>query len=331
MSLLSRPGILKPAGIAAICVAAGCLPLGAQGWLVLPFANQSGESSLDWLGNGFAISVEELLRGAGQHTIANQVARGITADWDVPAGRALSLASALKAADQAGADRVVTGVFRLHEGELRVEAQVLDPEAPALRGRVEESARLGDLLDLYRGLARSILRAGEDGLPSQKSVRDSSPTPPLSAYEQYVRALILPQAEQRLQALRLAARNFPNYALLQYRLAEELHEAGRDDEALSSLDRVREVRFSLSPEAQLLRAEILLERGESAPAAAAADAALDLRETYRGRLLRAEALITTGSVEQARTDLERARQLGAPTEDCDALLKRLPAPVPATP
>ncbi len=83
------------------------------------------------------------------------------------------------------------------------------------------------------------------------------------------------------------------------------------------------MRFTLSPEAHLLRAEILLTRGDAAAAAAASAAALDLRDTARARLLHAEAALASGALEEARADLERARRLGAPVQELDALTHRL--------
>jgi len=305
------------------CFVAGAGAARAEGWLVLPFANKSGEMSLDWLGEGFAISLEEQLRANGQITISYDGARDILSDWNIPSGKGVSLASALKAADHAGADRVVSGSFRLHEGELRVEAQVLDPTVPSSMGAVKENARLGYLLDLHRRLGRALLHVGQQGMTSLGAVRDSSEAPPLAAYEQYVRALIERQPGRRLEALRKAAFSFPNYPALEYRLAEALHDAGKEDEALAALEKVKTIRFTLSPEAHLLRADILLERGDAAGAVAAADAALELRDSARTRLLHAEASLATGALEEAKADLERARRMGAPVQDLDALSLRL--------
>jgi TolB-like protein/predicted negative regulator of RcsB-dependent stress response len=330
MMMRSQPIRSRLAAIAAAVTAAlGAPALSAsslaQGWLVLPFANHSGEASLDWLGEGFALSLDEQLRGAGQTTVPHAAARALLAEWRLPAGRGPTLASALKASDQIGAERVVTGRFRLHEGELKVEAEVIDPDEPGMRGEARLQARLGDLLDLQRRLARALIKAGEEGLATARAVRDNAPAPPLAAYEQYVRALLTPQTAQRLQALRQAARSFPSYALLHFRLAQELHDSGEEDEALASLQKIGEVRFLLSPEARLLEVEIRLQRGEAGSALAAADRALDLRETAQGRLLRAEALVAQGSPGEARAEIARARELGAPAEECEALERRLAA------
>jgi TolB-like protein/predicted negative regulator of RcsB-dependent stress response len=327
----SRRYFTVAAAAAALVVLA--FPSGslAQGWLVLPFANRSGEASLDWLGDGFALSLEEHLRGAGHATVPNEAARTLLAEWQVPAGRGATLASALRASDQVGAERVVIGRFRLHEGELRVEAEVIDPDEPGMRGEARLQGRLKDLLDLQRRLARALIKAGEEGLPAGRAVRDSAPSPPLAAYEQYVRALLTPQPAQRLQALRQAARSFPSYALLHYRLARELHDAGEEEEALAALRKIGEVRFPLSPEACLLEAEILLQRGEAGPALTAAERALDLRDSAQGRLLRAEALLARGTPEEARAEIARARALGAPAEECEALERRLAGPPPSSP
>ena len=326
-----RPSAARRLATAMGALLASVSALPAQGWLVLPFANRSGETSLDWLGDGFAISLEEILSASGQTILTHDKAREVVSQWRVPQRHSVTLASALKAADHTSAARVVIGSFVLRDGELRVQGKVLNAEEPAVLGEVEESARLGDLFELQRRLGRALLRAGQEGLSSSQSVRDSSPAPPLTAYEQYVRALIQARPEERLQALRQAAHSFPAYPVLHYRLAAELHEAGKDDDALQSLERLSEVRFALSPEARLLRAEILLERGDAAAAEVAATAALDLRDTYRARLLRAEALLARGQSEPARADLEKARQLGAPAEDADALSRRLPAAAPASP
>jgi TolB-like protein/predicted negative regulator of RcsB-dependent stress response len=303
----------------------------AQGWLVLPFANRSGEASLDWLGDGFALSLEEHLRGAGQATVSHEASRALLAEWRLPAGRGPTLATALKASDQVGAERVVTGRFRVHEGELRVEAEVIDPDEPGVRGEARLEGRLVNLFDLQRRLAKALIKAGEEGLPAERAVRDNAPSPPLAAYEQYVRALVAAQPAQRLQALRQAARSFPSYAILHYRLARELHDAGEEEEALATLRKIGDVRFSLSPEAVLLEAEILLQRGEADPALSAADRALDLRDSAQGRLLRAEALLARGSAEEARAEIARARALGAPAEECEALERRLAVAPRASP
>lgn len=322
--------LLAATAAAAAAFGAPALSSGAlaQGWLILPFTNQSGEASLDWLGDGFAVSLEEHLRGAGQTAVPHEAARALLAEWRLPAGRGPTLASALKASDQVGAERVVTGRFRLHEGEVRVQAEVIDPDEPGWRGEARVEGRLVDLLDLQRRLTKALIKVGEEGLTTARPVRDNSPAPPLAAYEQYVRALLLPQPAQRLQALRQAARSFPGYALLNYRLARELREAGEEEEALASLRKIGDVRFLLSPEARLLEAEILLERGEPGQALSAIERALELRDSAQGRLLRAEALLGRGVAAEARSEIARARELGAPAEDCEALERRLPASPP---
>ncbi|MEE9217450.1 MAG: hypothetical protein V3U98_00085 [Acidobacteriota bacterium] len=317
---------MAPACFLAIALAASAPGIArAEDWLVLPFANRSAEPALDWLGDGFSISIEEQLRAGGQDTVAYDDARSTLFEWRVPRGRATTLASALKAAERFGAVRVITGHFEVQDGEIQVQARVLDPLEPSVAGELNERAKLGNLLDLHARLGRALWNAAREGMPKFRPADKSPEPPPLAAYEQYVRARIENDPAERLTKLRLAGHSFPTYSLLQYRLAEALRDAGRPQEALRILEGLHATRFLLSADAQALEAALHLERGAAPEAEQAIRRSLDLRESASGRLLRAEILLALERPDEAREEIERSRKLGAPEEECEALARRVAA------
>ncbi len=320
----------RPHAALLICaLAAGLIvstrPVLATDWLVLPFANESDEPALDWLGEGIAISLEEHLRSGGQTTIPYDEIRELLSKWHVTRGRSVTLATALKAAEITGVSRVVTGSFRVAEGKLSVDGKVLDPLGPEVLGEVHEKTRLGNLFDLYTDLARAVWRSGRKKMPSFRQLNETVEAPPLAAYERYVRARLEAEPGERLDGLRKAAATFPTYALLQYRLAEALYDAGRQDEALNTLIRLHPARFLLTPEAYLLEGELHFRDENPVAAEQAVVAALEIQDSAQGRLLHAEILLTRGLEDQARRELEQSRQLGISEEEYEALFRRMTA------
>ena len=318
-----RPALLICALAAGLI--ASTRPVQAGDWLVLPFANQSDEPALDWLGEGFAISLEEHLRSGGQTTVSYDETRELLSNWNVSRGRSVTLATALKAAEITEVSRVVTGSFTVSDGKLSVEGKVLDPLGPEVLGEVHEEIRLGSLLDLHAGLARAVWRAGRKKMPSFRPLSQTVEAPPLAAYEQYVRARLEMEPGKRLTGLRKAAATFPTYALLQYRLAEALDEAGRQDEALDTLARLHPARFLLTPEAYLLEGELHFRDEDPVAAEQAVLTALEIQDSAQGRLLHAEILLTRGMEDQARSELERSRKLGVADEAYEELSRRMAA------
>ncbi|MCZ6779552.1 MAG: hypothetical protein O7F16_11395 [Acidobacteria bacterium] len=301
-------------------------PVQAGDWLVLPFANQSDEPALDWLGEGFAISLEEHLRSGGQAAVPYDETRELLSKWNVPRGQAVTLATALKAAEITGVSRVVTGSFTVAAGKLSVDTMVLDPLGPEVLGEVHEDIPLGNLFDLHAGLARAVWRAGRKKMPSFRPFDQTVEALPITAYERYIRARLEADPGKRLKDLRKAAASFPTYALLQYRLAEALDEAGKQDEALNTLARLHPARFLLTPDAYLLEGELRFRDEDPVAAEQAVLAALEIQDSAHGRLLHAEILLKRGLEDQARSELERSRKLGLADEEYEALSIRMDAP-----
>jgi tetratricopeptide (TPR) repeat protein len=162
-------------------------------------------------------------------------------------------------------------------------------------------------------------------MPNFHPLTETDDPQPPTAYEQYVRARLEEESSKRLQQLRKAAASFPTFVLLQYRLAEALDDAGLQEEALRALARLHPARFILTTEAYLLEGGLHFRRDDPEAALQAVKTALDIQDSAEGRLLHAEILLALGLEDEARTELERSRELGIPAEEYEALSSKMTA------
>ncbi|MEZ5399482.1 MAG: tetratricopeptide repeat protein [Bryobacteraceae bacterium] len=216
-----------------VCCAALSLSLFAavapstQSYLVVPFVNRSGDSNLDWVGEGLSESIREALYGAGA-TIPTRVEREQAARrLTLRTSPHLTLASASKLGEALGCDRILYGYFELKpdpsqpggKGLLQAVARVFERASVA---RIQEFTITGPLEQLGAtriDLAWSVLHWVQPENPvTLEEFRRRNPPARITALESYSRGLMAATPEQKHWFFAQSVRHDPGFEHPAYHL-----------------------------------------------------------------------------------------------------------------
>lgn len=191
----------------------GCVPAGADVFLVAPFESSTPPSGAEWVGESFSEALSARLVGSGHLPLAREERLEGLERLGLPASGALTRASWLRLGEELEADRVVLGWFGVEDDQLTARAQLLDVRRLTLSPLLEEKGPFAQLLEVQTRLAWEILRYLDPSFPlSQQAFRQRFPPSPLSAFESYVRGLLATSREQQLRYFLQAARSDPGYS-----------------------------------------------------------------------------------------------------------------------
>lgn len=216
------------------------LPTSAQTIVVFPFENAGADSRLSWLEEGMA-ELTILRLAASSSDSADALTSALPTrpkllvltrdDWLVaveqmglppaPLFAGYSRATMFRLAQHVHADFVIFGEFAANDGSLRIRAQALQIEPPALLAPQEVSGRLDELMELHARLLVDVLATmSEPASADRATLPDRLPRFRLDAFESYVRGLLTADDEQRLRRLRDAARLEPAWPEPAYALGQ---------------------------------------------------------------------------------------------------------------
>ncbi len=234
-----------------VCLsAAAALPAWGQSYLVAPFANRTGATNLDWVGESVSEAIRETLADGGFSVLTREEREESARKLSIQAVSQVSLASLAKLSEAAGADRLLYGRIELipapagtaegaNRGTLRITARVLDIREVVQIGEFFETGPAEMLAALETDFAWKVLRwARPNQADSLEEFRRRHPAVKLNARESYIRGLMTSAPDQRhrllTQAVRLDAQ-FPQPAFF---LGRGHFENGNYREASGWLDRV---------------------------------------------------------------------------------------------
>jgi TolB-like protein len=147
--LLALPLTLQPAASAAQ------VPPGAV-FVVLPFENPRADSRLDWLREGVALLIAEVL-DASDVQVVPRAERVLAYDrLQLPVAATLSRASAIKVGQTVGATAVVVGRVELDGDQLLVAARLVQLDAGRLRPEMVVRGPVGDLFATVARVAAAL-------------------------------------------------------------------------------------------------------------------------------------------------------------------------------
>ncbi len=216
------------------------VPIRAQTIVVFPFENTGADSRLSWLEEGLAeLTILRLAAdtSAAAATLAPAPHTGperlvlTRDDWMVtieqiglpaaPLFAGYSRATMFRLAQHVRADFVIFGGFAAADGTLRIRAQALQIEPPALLAPQEVSGPLDELMELHARLLADLLATmGGQVTDDRAALLQRFPRFRLDAFESYVRGLLTADDEQRLRWLRDAARLEPGWPDPAYALGQ---------------------------------------------------------------------------------------------------------------
>ena len=181
--------------------------------VVIPFENLSPTPGLEWLGEAFPATFASQLDSPLLYVVTREERLRAYDRQGIPAGVHPSRATIYRLAEQMDVDYAVLGSYSYDGENLTSTAQLLDMRAQKLLPAATESSRLSDLATLQSALAWDLLRLIQPNfsVPKDKYVASVAPMR-LDALENYVRGMLAPTADEKLQHYREAVRLNPAFA-----------------------------------------------------------------------------------------------------------------------
>ena len=326
---VSAAAALLLLGLAGVTQARAASPIG---FVILPFENTAEVEALDWLQNGLAFHTGEHLKACGASVVEEEDRAVFLEGNGIPQGASLTLASALELGRKMRArstglrpDRLVLGRYSVQDGEFTVQVRVIDLEEERARPWLMRQGRLLNLLSVHAGLMEGLGRdAGMRGCGGE----ESTPAPPLLAFETYTRAMAESEPKKRLGLLRRALQEFPGYPQAAYQAALLQARAERWDEASTTLQSIAGEPIPYATDAHLLSAAVALQRKDAPTAAAQARLALQRVPSARGHALLGRALAAQGDLPGARKEQERAQAIDPSEPEIEDLRRILDGGTP---
>lgn len=180
--------------------------------LVLPFTNQTGQQSLDWIGEAAADILNRRLNSAGFLSISRGDRLYALDRLGLPQNFQPSRATTIRVAETLDADDVIVGSYALVNGQLAVKAQILDVGALTLGAPLSRQGELKSMMDLLNGLAWDIARKMDPtySVAEQTFLAADAPLR-VDAFEAYIRGVMDESPMDRITHTREAARLSPTF------------------------------------------------------------------------------------------------------------------------
>jgi tetratricopeptide (TPR) repeat protein len=212
-----------------------------QNVLVVPFENQSKAPGIEWISDSFPELLQERLNSSKLFILPREDRIRAYDRVGIPVELHPSRATLYRIAEQLDVDYVVLGSYRFDGRTFTVAAQLLDMRRQRLLPEINESGPLLQLIDIQTALAWEVLHTLHPEISiSRQAYVAAAPPIRLDAFENYVRGLTAPTAEQQIQHFREAVRLNPAYSEALLQLGKSYYRGRQYEQAVSTLARVSE-------------------------------------------------------------------------------------------
>ena len=209
--------------------------------LVVPFDNQSQAPGIEWIGNSFPELLEERLNSPTLFVLPREDRIRAYDRVGIPAGLHSSRATLYRIAEQLDVDYVVLGLYRFDGRTFTTTAQLLDMRRQRLLPEMNESGPLLQLIDVQTALAWDVLHALRPEISiSRQAYVAAAPALHLDAFENYIRGVTAPTAQEQIQHFREAVRLNPAYPEALLQVGKAYYRGKQYEPAVSALARVPE-------------------------------------------------------------------------------------------
>jgi tetratricopeptide (TPR) repeat protein/TolB-like protein len=207
--------------------------------VVVPFENQSQSPGLEWIGEAFPEILEERMNSPTLYVIPREDRIRAYDRVGIPNGIHPTRATLYRMAEQMDVDYLVLGTYSFDGRMFTTTAQVLDLGHTKLLPAVSESGPLLQLIDVQTALAWDVMHALRPDLSiTREAFRDTAPPVRLDAFENYVRGIIAPSAQEQINHFREAVRLNPEYSEALLHLGMTYFHERQYDQAASWLAKV---------------------------------------------------------------------------------------------
>ena len=237
--LLRLSIVILPALLALSVPAVAQTAAAGRTVVVVPFENQSRSPGLEWIGEAFPEILEERMNAPTLYVIPREDRIRAYDRVGIPNGIHPTRATLFRMAEQMDVDYVVLGTYNFDGRTFSTTAQVLDLAHIKLLPAVSESGSLLQLIDVQTALAWDVMHALRPDLSiTREAFRDTAPPVRLDAFENYVRGIIAPSAQEQINHFREAVRLNPQYSEALLHLGTTYFRERQYDQAASWLAKV---------------------------------------------------------------------------------------------
>jgi Flp pilus assembly protein TadD/TolB-like protein len=209
--------------------------------LVVPFENQSKAPGLEWISDSFPELLQGRLNSATLFVLPREDRIRAYDRVGIPVELHPSRATLYRIAEQLDVDYVVLGLYRFDGHIFSTAAQVLDMRHERLLPEMDESGPLIQLIDIQTALAWDVLHALRPDISiSRQAYVAAASTIRLDAFENYIRGITAPTADEQIRRFREAARLSPTYPEALLQLGKAYYRGRQYEQAVSTLARVPE-------------------------------------------------------------------------------------------
>ena len=207
--------------------------------LVVPFENRSKAPGLEWIGDSFPELLKQRLDSPTMYVLPREDRIRAYDRLGIPVELRASRPTIYRIAEQLDVDYVVLGEYGFDGRTFTTNAQLLDMRRERLLPEVKQSGTLPDLITAETSLAWEILHTL---FPAESLSREAylaqAPVVRLDAFENYIKGVIAPTADERIQHLREAVRLSSSYSEATLRLGEAYYQQRQYDQAVTCLAKI---------------------------------------------------------------------------------------------
>jgi Flp pilus assembly protein TadD/TolB-like protein len=211
--------------------------------LVVPFETPGHDARSYWLGEAVALLMANDVNARGLGAITRPARARAYDQLHLPPSAVLSRATVIKVGELVGASQVIVGEVALDGDQVTVRARPIRIDVGRAETEITERGRSADLFAIVQKVARRVVPGGSDAA--------AAPSPPLQAFEQYVKGLLAEKPASQVTFLESALKIDPSYDLARLAVWEVRTAQGEHAAALAA------VRAVAAPSPESRRARFL--------------------------------------------------------------------------
>jgi tetratricopeptide (TPR) repeat protein len=208
--------------------------------LVLPFDNNTGQPSLEWIREAAPQILGSRFSSAGFAPLSRADRMYALDHLGLPAGFQPSRASSLKLAQTLDADSIIVGSYRTDGNRIETEAKIISVLRLKMGEPVKAGGDIHDLIGVLDTLAWKLTRQLDPGFTvAQETFVAAGANVNLEAFEQYIRGITEPDQAERLRHLQQSVKLDPDFSGAWMALAREDYSGQRYEQAATAFAKVK--------------------------------------------------------------------------------------------
>lgn len=207
--------------------------------LVLPFDNNSGQPSLEWIREAAPELLSARFTSAGFAPLSRADRLYALDHLGLPAGFQPSRASSLKLAQTLDVDSIIVGSYRTDGNTLRAEARILNVPHLRMGEAVVATGEMRNLIAVFDSLAWKLTKQLNPAFTgSEETFVAAGANLNLQAFEQYIRGITEPDQAERVRHLQQAVKIKPEFSAAWMALGRADYAAQQYEQAANAFAKV---------------------------------------------------------------------------------------------